>query len=328
MDVQEFLSQLSLLDYVRQYIHMEKRGNEWFGRCPFHEENTASFSVSEGENSQVYYCFGCGASGNLITFAQQFHHIPYRKALETLAKWGGLNESLVEPEKQPSARIISRRFMGNEKTDKKEFQGWLPENCMDEYEKDSSELSLWTDEGISAEAFARFSVRYDPRTRRILFPIRNNDGRIVGLSGRTTDPQWKEKGLRKYTYTSRIGSVDFLYGLSENRQEVLDMGELIVFEGAKSVMKAFSWGVRNCAALLTSHLNEAQMKVLAALGQPVVFALDKEIDISKDKNIMRLRQFVPVYTICDRANLLDEKDAPVDKGKEVFAILYEGRKKM
>ena len=84
-------------------------------------------------------------------------------------------------------------------------------------------------------------------------------------------------------------------------------------------------GIRNTGALLTSHLNPAQMKVLARLGVREVFALDKDVQIRKDHNIRRLKQYVNVEYLWDKDNLLYEKDAPVDKGLNVFETLYRQR---
>ena len=101
--------------------------------------------------------------------------------------------------------------------------------------------------------------------------------------------------------------------------------EIILFEGCKSVLMADTWGIHNAGAILTSHLNPNQMKILAQLGFRVVFALDKDVCVREDHNIKRLKQFVKVEYIWDRDDLLDEKDAPVDKGHETWQKLYEGR---
>ena len=98
-----------------------------------------------------------------------------------------------------------------------------------------------------------------------------------------------------------------------------------VFEGAKSVMKAYSWGFDNGVAVLTSHVNDRQFAILLKLGVRVVFALDADIDIREDKNIMRLRPYTRVEWITDWEDLLLTKEAPVDEGKEVFQHLYEQR---
>lgn len=101
--------------------------------------------------------------------------------------------------------------------------------------------------------------------------------------------------------------------------------EIILFEGCKSVLIADTWGIGNTGAILTSHLNPHQMKLLIQLGCRVVFALDKDVNVRNDHNIKRLKQFVKVEYLFDRNDLLDAKDAPVDKGQSTFQTLYEGR---
>jgi DNA primase len=119
--------------------------------------------------------------------------------------------------------------------------------------------------------------------------------------------------------------MDTIYGLFDNLDEILKKREIILFEGCKSVLLADTWGIKNAGAILTSHLNPHQMKILARLGCRVVFALDKEIRIREDHNIQKLKNYVEVEYLWDREDLLDDKDAPVDKGAEVFLKLYDGR---
>ena len=122
--------------------------------------------------------------------------------------------------------------------------------------------------------------------------------------------------------------MDIIYGLHENLGTIQKQKEIILFEGAKSVLIADGWGIQNCGALLTSHLNPGQMKILAKLGVRAVFALDRDVDVSKDKNIRKLTNYIHVETIRDTGHLLDEKDSPVDKGEEVFRKLYEQRTRL
>ena len=119
--------------------------------------------------------------------------------------------------------------------------------------------------------------------------------------------------------------MNIIYGLFENREEILKKNEVILFEGMKSVLIARGYGFKNTGAILTSHLNPGQMKILARLGVRVVFALDKDVKIKQDRNIEILRRYVNVEYIYDFKDLLDEKDSPVDKGAEVFSKLYETR---
>ena len=116
-----------------------------------------------------------------------------------------------------------------------------------------------------------------------------------------------------------------IYGFSENLEYIKDKKEIILFEGCKSVLIADSWGIKNAGAILTSHLNMSQMKLLAKLGCRVVFALDKDVDVTQDKHIGMLKNYVNVEYIKDVTNKLDDKDSPVDKGEDVFRFLYDHR---
>ena len=196
---------------------------------------------------------------------------------------------------------------------------------MERYEKRPDKLAVWEQEGISRASLDKFQVRYDGFSDRLVYPIRSPEGKIVNIGGRTLDEHWKEKNLRKYTYFMSWGELKTIYGFAENLENIKRQGEIILFEGCKSVLMADTWGINNAGAILTSHLNPNQMKLLIELGCRVVFALDKEVSIRSDHNIARLKQFVNVEYIWDGAGLLDEKDSPVDKGPEVWKKLYEGR---
>ena len=220
---------------------------------------------------------------------------------------------------------VAKRFAPPKRTVKQVKTTILPDDYMERYEKNREKLKIWLDEGISMTSLEKFNVRYDGFSNCLVYPIRNPDGKIVNVGGRTLDPDWKEKKIRKYTYFHSWGELRTLYGLAENREQVEKAREIILFEGCKSVLLADTYGIHNTGALLTSHLNPNQMKILIELGCRVVFALDKDVVIRNDYNIKRLKQFVNVEYIWDRDDLLGEKDSPIDKGKEVWDRLYEGR---
>ena len=199
---------------------------------------------------------------------------------------------------------------------------------MDQYEDRTDKLQVWMQEGISKASLERFLVKYDSFMNAIVYPIRDLNGNIVNIGCRTLDPNYKEKGGRKYYYLKPWGTMKTIYGLAENMDEILRKREIILFEGCKSVMKADTWGILNCGAILTSHLSPEQMKILAKLGCRVVFALDKDVDIRKDERIAKLARYVNVEYIEDTSGLLDAKDAPVDKGIETFLALYKARRRL
>ena len=169
-------------------------------------------------------------------------------------------------------------------------------------------------------------VRYDSFSDRIVYPIRDLHGHIVNIGGRTLNENYKSLGLRKYTYFSGWGGgMNVVYGLFENLPDIIESNEVILFEGVKSVMIAREWGIKNCGAILTSHLNPIQANILIGLGVRVVFALDKEIFAKDDHNIQKLSRYTTVEYIWDFKNRLKPKDSPVDEGLDTFRALYSGR---
>ena len=325
MDLQDLLDSVDIVQYISQFVELEQRGDEWWGLSPFSDppEKTPSFSVRQNNGS--WYCFSTGLGGNLYTFIRYYFKCTRREAVEKLKKYAGYDGKVMIVNEKLSATQICKKF-SKPKTRRKEAKGVvLADDYMERYENRPEKLAEWESEGISRDVMAKFQVKYDSFSDRIVYPIRNPDGKIVNVGGRTVDPKWKEKGLKKYCYFYSWGRIQTIYGLAENIKAIRDKHEIILFEGCKSVLHAATWGIENCGAILTSHLSLDQMKPLIRLGCNVVFALDKEIDVFQDHNITKLKRFVNVFYLWDRDNLLSAKDAPVDKGEEVFRKLYEGK---
>lgn len=322
MELSELIQSVDLLDYLSQFTDFTEKNGEYWALSPLKEENTPSFSVRREENA--FYDFSSGVGGNILTFIRHYYKCGYAEAIKKLKEYVGFNGPIV-PHSKLSAVEVARRFSRPRKQGKKGTAVPLPDDYMQRYEKRKDKLAVWLAEGISEASMDRFQVYYDSFSGRIVYPIRSMDGKIINVGGRTLDPAWKEKGLRKYTYFKSWGELNTIYGLAENMEFIREKREIILFEGCKSVLLADSWGLHNTGAILTSHLNPNQMKILIQLGCRVVFALDKDVNIRDDHNIQRLKQFVRVEYVWDNGNLLNEKDAPVDQGKETWVKLYEGR---
>lgn len=323
MELSDLLESVDILEYISQFVELEQKGDEWWGLSCFREEKTPSFSVRK--DPPVFFDYSSGIGGNVFTFVRYYNNCSAKEAVEILKKYAGFDGENVAPREKMAATVACKKFRKPKQTLKQSKGTILPDNYMERYEERLDKLQAWLDEGISVESLKKFTVKYDSFSDRLVYPIRNLVGKIVNIGGRTLDPEWKVKNLRKYTYFYGWGTMDTIYGLFDNMDEILRKREVILFEGCKSVLLADTWGVRNCAAILTSHLNPHQMKILARLGCRVVFALDKEVRIREDHNIQKLKDYVEVEYLWDKADLLDEKDAPVDKGKEVFETLYAER---
>ena len=316
----ELIQSIDIVAFISQYVELTRKGGEFWGLSPFNEEKTPSFSVRP--DPPRFYDFSSGIGGNVYTFVKHYHRCSSREAVEILKNFAGIDGEIAGVRDKMQATIDCKRFQRPKTTQKPSKAAVFPENVMERYEKRPEKLAVWESEGISTASLERFQVFYDSFSDRLVYPIRDPAGKIINIGGRTLDPLFKEKKLRKYTYFYPWGSLQTLYGLSENRKYIEEQHEIILFEGCKSVLLADTWGIRNTGAILTSHLNPNQMKLLASLGCGVVFALDKDVNVSEDKNIAKLKHYVRVTAIRDDGNLLGTKDAPVDKGLEVFKTLY------
>ena len=316
------------MEYIGQYVDLEQRGREFWGLSPFKDEQTPSFSVDP--EKKYWFDFSSHQGGNLIDFVMLRDHVDLRGAVNVLKRFAhitddGSGNSFVRLE----ATRIAKRYRSHVHPLPKMTAKPLPPDCMDLYEFRRDKLQLWVDEGISWNTLREYNVRYDAFDDRIVYPIKDYDGNIVSICGRTCDPDYKAKKLRKYTYKQSIGTLDTIYGFSDHVQAIIDTREFILFEGAKSCMKAHEWGFDNTGALLTSHLSQTQLRFLIRFcsyhGTTIVFALDSDIDISKDDNIRRLCSYARVQWIKNRDNLLQPKDSPTDQGQAVFETLYQRR---
>lgn len=322
MTLPELIDSVDILGYISQYVEFEEKNGEHWGLSPLKDEVTPSFSVRA--ETQKFHDFASGKGGNILSFIRAYHSCDVGQAANILRAYCG-DKGVVAPSRKMEATLVAKKFAPRKRTTKISTATILPDSYMERFRWAEDKLVVWEDEGISADTLRYFGVSYDDFSNRIVYPIRNLDGKIINVSGRTVDPDWKELKLRKYTYFKSFGTLDLIYGLYENIQAIKEKNEVIIFEGAKSVMLSHSRGVLNTAAILTSHLNQNQLKILIKLGYRVVFALDKGVDIKQDENIKRLKQFVKVEYICDASNYLEDKMSPVDRGQEVWNGLYERR---
>ena len=327
MEVSEIVEQVDILEYISQFCELEqKTDGEFWGLSPLKEENTPSFSVNE--EKQRFYDFSSGEGGNVLDFIEAYHKCGFHKGLKILKEYANIDDGEEQQCTRLLATSIAKKYKPQKAREHESVAAEMPDNYMDRYEMPGEKLAAWEAEGISRESAERFLVRYDKFSNRLVFPIRNVDGKIINVCGRTLDPDFKAKQLRKYTYFKPLGALNTIYGLSDNLDEILRKKEVILFEGSKSVMIADGWGFKNTGAILTSHLNPFQFKILICLGVRIVFALDAEVDIRRDANIMRLLPYAQVEWVRNRRGLLNDKDAPVDQGLEIFTALYNERSRL
>lgn len=331
MEVSDILAVVPIEEYIGQYIELFEKGGELWGLSPFKDEKTPSFSIRPEQG--VFYDFASGSGGNLVDFVMKYHGVSLKRSIDMIKEYAHISEDSTGQiiHRLQTARVAKRYRSSGKKLSMPSYS-ILPDDYMDRFEFREDKLASWVEEGISPQVLTDCGVRFDSFSNRIVYPIHNIDGQIINVCGRTLDPDFKQKGMRKYTYLQQLGTLDTMYGFHWASESILDSGEILIFEGAKSVMKCKTWGIHNAVALLTSHLNPHQLHLLIRMGNlnrvRIVFALDADVDIMSDKHIVSLARYARVEWVRNRDNLLPEKDSPVDQGLDVFHHLYNLRSKL
>lgn len=186
--------------------------------------------------------------------------------------------------------------------------------------------SLLTEQGVSLEAQVEFETGYDIQDQRLLTPIRDRDGNLVSIKGRTIVDNHKEVGISKFLAYHKYNATQILYGLHKNELNILMENEVIVVEGEKSVQQLYSIDVKNAVSISKKKISTQQEKMLLELQVKIVIALDK--DVSAEEVIQEANKFdgfAKVEIIWDWDDLLSDNDSPSDHGSFVWACLYESR---
>lgn len=181
----------------------------------------------------------------------------------------------------------------------------------------------WVKDGIPTDIQKDFDVGYDMFSERIIFPIRNRDGEIVGIKGRATRKDDEEDF--KYMSLLNFQKSKELFNLHRALPFILDKKEVIVAESEKSVMKLYSMDYKNCVSQMGSEISRVQAEILKRICPDIKVTLVYD----KDKSATEIKQFARVfgnykniYGVVDIKDYLDDKDSPADASKEVWEELY------
>ena len=327
---------VDLLKYAEsQGFVFEKSGKEYFTSCPLHKDVTPSLNISEttsadGESEhQKWYCFSCHKGGGIFSWLIHIEGLTPEKAAEKAIELAGLD--LAKLQISPVARYFRTVKKLNAKKPVIHHEQ-LKENILDGFTREH--IDEWCEEGISLDTLDTFGIKYDPKTNRIIYPVRDINGRLINIKGRARG-DYKKRRIPKYMNYRKIVDLDYLQSLDITKDYAKSENELILFESIKSVMKAWDWGIRNTAACETSTLTDGQIKEILRLGVAnVVICFDKDVKFYDQKSrglreqLDKLKRFVNLYVVRDNNGLLvGEKDSPADCGESVFRELYSKKQR-
>lgn len=319
---------VDLLEYVSQSIEMKKKGNDYFGHCPLHVDNTPSFSISPSKN--LYYCFSCGKSGGIVKYLMNYEGLSFGEAVDKAAKLAKIDLSKVCKSNTVSFLKKLRAYVFRTNTN---FEHQIIQSG--ELLKYKKEPALeWIDEGIKQDVMDLFDIRIDTRRNRIVYPVYDINGNLINIKARTRYSNYKEMKIPKYINYYPVGVMDYFQGLNITLPYIRQKNEVIIFESIKSVMKAYGWGYKNCISAEKHTLTKEQETLLIKLKVNIIFAYDTDVnywDSNVGRTLNKLKRLTNVYIIEDKKELLggtSSKNSPADCGKEIWNELYNTKKKI
>ena len=296
--INDLIDRADIVDVVGSRVALKKSGKNYSGLCPFHDEKSPSFSVSP--DKQFFHCFGCQESGSALTFLMKYERMEFVEAVETLAKDLGLtvpkeksNRNYVEVDQrifqalEKAERVYKQQLRGMPAAvdylkgrgltgvTARDFGiGYAPEGW-----HSLSEVLL--DEDVSAEVMLKAGLTikndsgrvYDRFRHRIMFPIRDVRGRVIGFGGRKLGDEEGPKYLNS-PETPVFAKNQELYGLYEARKALRNIDRLLVVEGYMDVVALAQGGFRNAVATLGTATGEAHYQKLYRYTDEVVCCFD------------------------------------------------------
>ena len=291
--IQQILSRIDILDVVGEFVKLKKRGANYLGLCPFHNEKTPSFTVSPSK--EIYKCFGCGKSGNTISFIMEHEKASYVDALKWLANKYGIEveETFASNEQRQQMQVADSLYIINGFA-----QQFFTHALFDTAEGQDVGLSYFKERGFREEIIRKFQLGYSPEQRdaftreaiakqfntelliksglvanrneqlvdnyrgRIIFPVHNHSGKVVGFGARILK---KNDKAPKYINTPEnevyIKS-KILYGSYFARQAIDRANECLLVEGYTDVVSLHQAGIENAVASGGTSLTIDQLRLV------------------------------------------------------------------
>ena len=289
-----------ILDVVSDYVQLKRRGRNWFGLCPFHQEKTPSFSINQ--DKQIFHCFGCGKGGNAISFIMEVERLDFVAALKQLAERTGIDVQLTS-DSDPREKALVQQIMDLYELAASRYQQALAG-------ADGAPVRDYLQKrGITPETWSRFRIGYVPdkwddllksfntkdfsrealnqsglfiagdrgpydRFRgRIMFPICNATGKVLAMAGRVFGTEEQAKYINS-PETPLYHKSEVLYGLHLAKQALREAGQSIIVEGYLDLIQLHQAGITNVVAVSGTALTDRHARELRRYGNRVILAYD------------------------------------------------------
>lgn len=298
-EINKIRSQSSIVEVISSYIPLTQRGKNYFGVCPFHEDHSPSMSVSD--EKQIYKCFSCGATGNVFTFIENYLNVGFSEAVGIVANKLGISLNISLPQKKEVKfkeeydlmRFVTKLYENNLQTQKgASALAYLKKrNLLEDTVLDFS-IGLSFDRNMLYEVLIKKGYQekyleelgliykknhdvYDVFRNRIMFPIHNLEGEVVGFTARCYLSDETPKYLNsKETYLFKKGCILFNYHRAKDAIRL--QKEVILVEGNMDVIRLYSVGIKNGIALMGTSLTKEHIEALKKLRCKIILMLDND----------------------------------------------------
>ena len=302
--IDEIRDRANIVEIIQSYIPLKRAGRNFRALCPFHHEKTPSFMISP--DKQIFHCFGCGEGGNVFNFVMKYERLNFREALEVIAKKIGFDI----PQDKIKAKIssltnkffsineaaayfyhlillknsqadIARRYLngrGIKEEAIKEFRLGFSLPGWDEFINYAKKKD-WREEVLERAGLALRSKQgkhYDRFRNKLMFPIANNQGKIVGFGARRLDEKEKEPKYTNSPETEIYAKRKILYGLNLAKNYISKSGEAIITEGYFDVIAPYQAGIKNIVGCLGTSFTQEQARILKRYTKKVILLFDAD----------------------------------------------------
>ena len=301
--INDLPNRVDIVGLINKRVALKKAGKDYKACCPFHEEKTPSFTVVP--TKQIYHCFGCGESGGIIDFVMKYDHLSFVEAIESVAGESGISVVYDQTAKPVDKRFKRYNQIMSELNDfyqnqlkssseknkvvsyakkrgisgsiAKRFElgfappGWT--NLFDQYSMNEESVQDLLSMGMIVPKKDKKDDYYDRFRNRLMFPIHNAKGSVIGFGGRVLSSQDNPKYLNS-PETPLFSKSKELYGLYHCRKYSRKIDSILVVEGYMDVIALHQHGITNVVATLGTATTPAHLQVLSRSAETIVFCFD------------------------------------------------------
>ena len=346
--VNEIRQKIDIVDLISEYIPLVQKGKNYFGVCPFHNDTNPSMSVSR--EKQIYKCFSCGASGNAFNFIMDYDHIEFKEAIKVLGEKAGVEvkgitvapkitkydrfyemydlankyyqNNINSKEGQRAKQYLEQRHIDDELV--KEFGIGL---ALDNHYALTTILSNKDYSIKELDQIGLASNNHDTYINRIMFPLHDISGHVVGFSGRIYD----DSNLNKYLNTKEtiiFKKGECLYNYHIAREYARKLKYVIIVEGFMDAIRLSQIGYKNVVALMGTAMTSEQMQLVKKLSTNVYLSLDgdgpgQNATLNIGEELTKLGLNVKVIAMPSDKKEHDPDEFIIKYGKERYISILE-----